>query len=166
MTTIPFFPYRLFFLYIEPISALAGAYYAALRQNDYLNDLSFGLQSPIPTQGLPTQTRMALTQLANLYLLFAFNEHFVLSSTSSMRVWRRLLTGLLIADFGHLISMIPLGSGVFWRVWDWNAMIWGSVGFVYIGAAMRMSFLAGLGMKIDEVKHLGVEEDNRKMKIM
>ncbi|KAF4623947.1 hypothetical protein D9613_002401 [Agrocybe pediades] len=142
--TIPF-PYRLFFLYIEPVSALAGAYYAAFRPQDYLNDLSFGSTSPMQTLP-PTQTTMALLQLANLYLLFALNEHFVLSSTNSMKTWRRLLAGLLIADFGHLITMGPLGYDIFWRVWDWNAMAWGSVGFVYMGASMRMCFLAGVGL--------------------
>ncbi|KAF9542946.1 hypothetical protein CPC08DRAFT_716844 [Agrocybe pediades] len=139
------FPYRLFFLYIEPVSALAGAYYAAFRPQDYLNDLSFGSTSPMQTLP-PTQTTMALLQLANLYLLFALNEHFVLSSTNSMKTWRRLLAGLLIADFGHLITMAPLGYDIFWRVWDWNAMAWGSVGFVYMGASMRMCFLAGVGL--------------------
>lgn len=137
--------YRLFFLYIEPLSALAGAYYAAFRPADYLADLSFGDLKP-STAPAPTQTNMALLQLANLYLLFALNEHFVLSSTNSMITWRRLLVGLLIADFGHLVTMAPAGSGIFWRVWEWNAMAWGSVGFVYAGATTRMCFLAGVGL--------------------
>ncbi|KAK7024848.1 hypothetical protein R3P38DRAFT_2951441 [Favolaschia claudopus] len=141
--------YRLFFLYIEPISALAGAYYAAFQPDNYLKDLSLpGLQLDSPS--LTTQNRMVLLQLANLYLLFALNEHLVLSSTNSLKTWRRLLFGLLVADFGHLVSMAPLGAEVFWRVGDWNAMVWGSVGFVYAGASMRMSFLAGLGLGSEE----------------
>lgn len=146
---IPFWPYRLFFLYIEPISALLGAYYAFFRPEDYIQDLTF----PPPDfkyagtpAALDTQTSMVLLQLANLYLLFAWNEHFVLRSTDSLRTWRWLLAGLLIADFGHLYSMALVGSGVFWRVWEWNAMVWGSVGFVYAGATMRMCFLAGIGL--------------------
>ena len=145
--SIPFFPYRLFFLYIEPISALLGAYYAAFKPEAYLKDLSLNaLPSSSLVSPLSTQTNMALLQLANLYFLFALNEHFVLSSTSSLVTWRRLLIGLLIADFGHLVTMAPLGSEVFWRVWDWNAMVWGSVGFVYIGASMRLCFLVGIGL--------------------
>ncbi|KAF8166016.1 hypothetical protein B0H34DRAFT_259864 [Crassisporium funariophilum] len=143
--TIPFLPYRLFFLYIEPISALAGAYYAAFQPDAYLKDLSFG--SAPPSVALDVQGNMVLLQLANLYLLFALNEHFVLSSTTSLKTWRRLLMGLLVADFGHLITMSAVGSGVFWRVWEWNAMVWGSVGFVYVGATMRMCFLAGVGLQ-------------------
>ncbi|CAA7269803.1 unnamed protein product [Cyclocybe aegerita] len=151
VTPIPLV-YRLFFLYIEPLSALAGAYYAAFQPQNYLNDLSFGL--PYTHSPNPTQTSMALLQLANLYLLFALNEHFVLSSTSSIRTWRRLLIGLLVADFGHLATMAPVGWEVFWRFWDWNAMMWGSVGFVYLGASMRTCFLLGVG--------LGRTEDEKK----
>ncbi|KAF7356116.1 hypothetical protein MVEN_00942000 [Mycena venus] len=145
--SIPFI-YKLFFLYIEPVSALAGAYYAAFRPDDYLSDLSLPggrLEPP----SLTTQSKMVLLQLANLYLLFALNEHLVLSSTNSLKTWRRLLFGLLVADFGHLYSMAPLGADVFWRVGDWNAMVWGSVGFVYAGASMRMAFLAGLGLPVE-----------------
>ncbi len=115
--------YRLFFLYIEPLSALAGAYYAAFRPADYLADLTLGALTRTPPTPAPTQTNMALLQLANLYLLFALNEHFVLSSTNSLVTWRRLLVGLLIADFGHLVTMArrevassgAFGSGTRWR---------------------------------------------------
>ncbi|KAF9022663.1 hypothetical protein BDZ89DRAFT_1018714 [Hymenopellis radicata] len=146
MASIPFFPYQLFFIYIEPISALAGAYYAAMQPSDYLRDLSLASAFK-PVVVNTTQTNMALMQLANLYLLFALNEHLVLSSTSSLTTWKRLLFVLLVADFGHLATMAPLGSDVFWKVWEWNAMCWGSVGFVYVGASMRLSFLFGLGLQ-------------------
>ncbi|KAJ3988477.1 hypothetical protein F5890DRAFT_472280 [Lentinula detonsa] len=147
MSTIPFFPYTVFFLYIEPLSALAGAYYAAFKPQDYLGDLSLShaIANPIIPM-VTTQMNMALLQLANLYLLFALNEHLVLSSTTSIKTWKRMLFCLLIADFGHLLSMVPLGTDVFWKVWEWNAMVWGSVGFVYLGASMRISFLCGLGL--------------------
>ena len=148
LTHIPLL-YRLFFLYIEPISAILGASYAALAPATYLNLLTLNSQPltpPFIPTALPTQVSISLAQLANLYLLFALNEHFVLSSTSSVRTWRRLLFGLLLADLGHLATMAPLGTGVFWHVWEWNAMCWGSVPFVYVGATMRMCFLAGVGM--------------------
>lgn len=171
---IPFYPYRLFFLYIEPVSALLGALYAA-QPATYLSLLTLSASSttPLPTlisfqpsqadelHPSPSSTAisMALYQLANLYFLFALNEHFVLSSTNSIRTWRRLIAGLLVADVGHLLSMLPLalegdgnggiigGWGVYWKAWQWNAMVWGSVGFVYLGAAMRISFLCGLGLQ-------------------
>ncbi|KIJ69678.1 hypothetical protein HYDPIDRAFT_62411, partial [Hydnomerulius pinastri MD-312] len=135
--------YRLFFLYVESLSAIAGAYYAAIDPSHYLSDLHFRCASRIRQ---PAQTYMSLYQLANLYLLFALNEHLVLSSSTSLSTWRRLLFCLLIADIGHLITMAPLGLSVFWRVWEWNAMVWGSVGFVYLGASLRICFLSGVGM--------------------
>ena len=149
---VPFLPYRLFFLYIEPLSALLGAYYAG-RPAEYLFMLTLN-GTLLHHSSLPTTTPVAISlfQLSNLYLLFALNEHLVLSSTNSLRTWRRLLFCLLIADFGHLITMYPLGSEVYWHVWDWNAMVWGSVGFVYLGAAMRLSFLFGLGLGLNRDK--------------
>ena len=147
------FPYRIFFLYIEPISALAGMYYAAIHPNDYLLDLVSPIQSDFSRAALDTPTRMTLFQLSNLYLLFALNEHLVLSSTSSMKTWKRLLFSLLVADFGHLASMIPAGTEIFWNVSKWNAMAWGSVGFVYLGASLRLCFLAGVGLEHGATKH-------------
>jgi len=144
--------YRLFFLFIEPISAVVGAYYAAGKPAEYLAYLSSAspsasVSAPMP----PTPTLISLYQLSNLYLLFALNEHLVLSSTCSRRTWRRLLFCLLVADFGHLATMVPLArekgfTEVFLGFGRWTAMEWGSVGFVYAGAGMRMSFLAGLGL--------------------
>jgi hypothetical protein len=154
MATIPYFPYKLFFLYIEPLSALGGAYYAHFMPKQYLHDLSLSSSRPaahLVNMPITTQTSMALTQLANLYLLFALNEHLVLSSTNDLRTWKTLLFGLLVADFGHLYSMMPVSAaagdyGVFWKVWEWNAMCWGSVAFVYMGALMRTMFLLGVGL--------------------
>jgi hypothetical protein len=64
-------------------------------------------------------------------------------------VWRTVLFVLLVADFGHLYSVSPLGSDVYWKVWDWNAMDWGNIAFVYLGATMRIAFLSGIGLSIN-----------------
>ncbi|THH19482.1 hypothetical protein EW146_g1686 [Bondarzewia mesenterica] len=108
------------------------AYYAAIEPTAYLHDLV------APTGGAvrstpDTPARMALLQLANLYLLFALNERLVLSSTSSITTWKRMLFCLLVADFGHLLTMAPAGLEVFWKVWKWNAMMWGSIGLGHHG---------------------------------
>lgn len=144
--------YKLFFLYIEPISALVGAYYAHFQQAQYLHMTSSPTASAPQFYVFDTLAKvptvvMTLSQLANLYLLFAINEALVLRSTRDLNVWRALLIGLLIADVGHLWSVMPLFSkGVYWRFWEWNAMYWGNIGFVYVGASMRVAFLAGLGI--------------------
>src|SRR5271169_228134 len=135
--------YRLFFLTIEPISALVGAYFANFQPQAYL-ELTHA--SSAPQGAIPLGTQVVLTQLANLYFLFAINEALVLRSTSDLLVWRTLLFGLLVADLGHLYSVWGLGAGVYWKVHEWSAMDWGNVGFVYAGALMRIGFLCGFGV--------------------
>lgn len=152
---VPFFPYRIFFLFIEPISAILGSIYAG-QPAKYLSLITLNPQ-PLNVQRPSTPVEIALYQLSNLYLLFALNEFLVLSSTRSLKTWRRLLLCLLIADFGHLATMFPLGHEVYWRFWDWNAMVWGSVGFVYAGALTRIAFLMGLGLGGSEMRRKRVQ---------
>ncbi|KAI8964064.1 hypothetical protein F5Y11DRAFT_345803 [Daldinia sp. FL1419] len=132
--------YRAFFLIIEPISALVGAFYAHFRQDEYLS-MTRHAASPVPLE-----TSVVLSQLANLYLLFALNEALVLRSTGDLRVWRTVLFVLLVADFGHLYSVNGLGSWVYWEVTRWNAIDYGNILFVYLGASMRIAFLTGIGL--------------------
>ncbi|KAH8205779.1 hypothetical protein TruAng_000055 [Truncatella angustata] len=134
--------YRLFFLVIEPISALVGAFYAHFRQLDYL---ALTHASTVPTT-TPIGTSIIMSQLANLYLLFALNEALVLRSTGDLKVWKTVLFVLLVADFGHLYSVSAVGSRVYWDVTSWNAIDWGNVPFVYLGASMRIAFLSGIGL--------------------
>lgn len=134
--------YRMFFLVIEPISALVGAFYAHFRQDEYLTMTHAGsASSPVPLG-----TSIVMSQLANLYLLFTLNEALVLRSTGDLRVWKVLLFVLLVADFGHLYSVSGLGPSVYWDVSRWNAIDWGNVPFVYLGASMRIAFLTGVGL--------------------
>lgn len=140
--------YWLFFLYIEPLATLAGAYYAALRPSEYLTLTVPGSGSLPNTNPLtPNREIITLLQLANMYLVFAFTEACVLRASSDMNVWRALLLGLLIADLGHMWSVNSMGWSVYWRFWEWNEIYWGNLGFVYVGAAMRVSFLSGLGYR-------------------
>ena len=134
--------YRLFFLLIEPISALVGAFYNHFLQKRYLELLD----APSTPSVVPLGTSVAMSQLANMYMFFALNEALVLRSTADLRVWRAVLLVLLIADLGHLYSMKELGVAVYYDVTGWNAGDWGNVPWVYAGAAMRISFLAGIGL--------------------
>lgn len=150
--------YAIFFLYVEPFSALVGAYYAYFVPAVYLSLTSFPTQTLTPTtttnssKPLDLATTTALAQLANLYLFFALNEALVLRSTTNLTVWRTLLFGLLVADVGHLWSVSGFGSGVYTNPWQWNEMMWGNVGFVYMGAAMRICFLSGVGLATKKKK--------------
>ena len=135
--------YRAFFLYVEPVSALVGAYYSFFEQNTYLQ---LTHASSAPETIIPLSTRIVLAQLSNLYLFFAINEALVLRSTTDVTVWRTVLFALLLADFGHLYSVSALGFQIYWNFWSWNAIDWGNVGFVYVGAMMRLAFLLGDGV--------------------
>jgi hypothetical protein len=149
MAIAPF--YTIFFLYIEPISTLVGAYFAHFLPAQYLL-LTHSSSAPPAGEKLPVSTTVPLSQLANLYLLFALNEGLVLRATNDLRVWRTLLFGLLVADLGHLYSVIELGHGTYWQFWMWNAMGWGNVGFVYLGAITRLSFLLGCGVRSPDAR--------------
>ncbi|KAF4490297.1 NADP-dependent alcohol dehydrogenase [Fusarium agapanthi] len=134
--------YRIFFLILEPISALTGAFYTHFRQDTYLS-LLHASSAPAET---PKATSVAMSQLANMFFFFALNEALVLRSTADLRVWRTVLLVLLIADMGHLFSMSELGPSIYWDVMAWNASDWGNVPFVYLGMTMRVSFLLGIGL--------------------
>ena len=140
--------YRFFFLFLEPISALVGAYFCHLRQARYLAllDAPSAAATTFTTGALPLGTSVALSQLANMYLFFALNEAVVLRSTSDLRVWKAVLAVLLLADLGHLYSMRELGPQIYYDVLGWNEGDWGNVPWVYAGAMLRICFLAGVGM--------------------
>ncbi|PTB66282.1 hypothetical protein BBK36DRAFT_19970 [Trichoderma citrinoviride] len=122
--------YRLFFLFLEPISALAGAYYAHFRQQRYLQLLH---GATAPARLVPVGTSVAMSQLANMYLSFAINEALVLRATRDLRVWRAVLLVLLIADLGHLYSIKELGPAIYYNVTGWNIGDLGNVPWAGVG---------------------------------
>lgn len=134
--------YRLVFLYLEPLSICAGAVQAFFFQRAYLS-LTHAASAP---SAVPVGTSIVLTQLANLYLGLALTEALVLRVTSEYSVWKALITVLLIADVGHLYSVLPLGfARAFLQCWNWNAIDWGNVGWVYFLALTRLCMLLGIG---------------------
>ncbi|ELR10076.1 hypothetical protein GMDG_04477 [Pseudogymnoascus destructans 20631-21] len=119
--------YTTFFLTIEPLSTLLGAYFAYFQPHHYLT-----LTTP---------------SLANLYLLLSLTEATLLRTTNDLAVWRVFLFGLLVADVGHVWSVREaVGWEGYWNVARWNAMDWGNLGFVYVAAALRVAFLMGVGL--------------------
>ncbi|RWA14521.1 hypothetical protein EKO27_g621 [Xylaria grammica] len=135
--------YRVFFLVIEPVSGLVGAFYAHFRQDAYMSLTS---HADSAFSQIPPGTSIVLSQLANLYLLFALNEALVLRCTGDIAVWKAVLLVMLVADLGHLFSVSVHGPWVYWDFTRWNAIDWGNVPFVYLGASMRIAFLSGIGL--------------------
>lgn len=140
-TQIPSF-YRLVFLYLEPTSIALGAVAAFAFPSAYLA-LTHAASAP---SIIPISTSIVLTQLANLYLGLALTEALILRVTTEYSVWKALITVLLVADVGHLYSVLPLGfSRAFLQYWNWNAIDWGNVGWVYFLALTRICMLFGVG---------------------
>lgn len=136
--------YTTFFLTIEPLSTLLGAYFAYFQPSSYLS-----LTTPLTPLSavIPPSTAIVLQQLANLYLLLSITEALLLRTTADLAVWRVFLFALLVADVGHVWSVREaVGWEGYWKVWGWNAMDWGNLGFVYVAAALRVAFLAGVGL--------------------
>jgi hypothetical protein len=141
--------YRFVFLYLEPLSILTGAVYAAFFQSMYLN-LTHAASAP--GTSVPVSTSIVMTQLANLYLGLAFLEASILRATEDVKVWNMFLIGLLLADVGHLYSVLPVGREIYWAYWRWNAIDWGNVAFVYFLAVTRICMLLGIGFKGEDVR--------------
>lgn len=133
--------YRAFFLLIEPVSAVVGAYFSHVRQTQYLQLLH---AASAPSE-VPPGISVALSQLANMYMFFALNEALVLRSTWDLRVWRTVLAVLLIADLGHLYAMKELD--VFFHPAGWNVSHLANIPWVCAGATLRICFLAGIGLQ-------------------
>jgi hypothetical protein len=136
--------YRLVFLWIEPVSIFTGAVYAHFLQPTYL---TLTHAASAPGSSVPVSTSIVMTQLANLYLGLGLLEASVLRATAELRVWRTFLAILLLADFGHLYSVLPVGVSIYWEYWRWNAIHWGNVAFVYFLAITRILLLLGVGFK-------------------
>jgi hypothetical protein len=71
---------------------------------------------------------------------------------------------MLIADFGHLYSVSPLGPDIYWKFTQWNVMDFGNVGFVYAGACMRIAFLCGIGLSLTPATQGKAKTSDGKMK--
>ena len=129
-TAIPV-AYNVFFLWIEPFATLVGAFYAWFRPLEYLH-LTHAASTPEKLLGLPVSTHVVARQLGNMYLAFALNEALVLRATKDVKVWKALLLGLLIADFGHLYSCYPLGFEAYYDIFNWNSIAYGNYLFVLL----------------------------------
>jgi hypothetical protein len=142
----PYVPafYRLVFLWLEPLSTFTGAVYAHFLQSHFL---TLTHAASAPGLSVPLSTSIVLSQLANMYLGLGLLEASVLRATSELKVWRTLLTIMLLADIGHLYSVAPLGSWVYWDYRRWNSIDYGNVPVVYFLAITRSLFLLGVGLQ-------------------
>jgi hypothetical protein len=134
--------YKLFFLYIEPVSALVGSYYAFFKPDTYLM-LTHAQSSP--STGIPLATQVVLAQLSNLY--FLCHKRSIRSSINP---------GLACLEDSTIGSACRRSRTSLQRECSWTGGVLesakldrdglGNVAFVYLGATMRIAFLLGLGI--------------------
>ncbi|KAK4188612.1 hypothetical protein QBC35DRAFT_495936 [Podospora australis] len=86
-----------------------------------------------------------MSQLANMCFLFSLMQALVLRSTSDLRVWKTFIFCLLVGDIGHLYSLKELGVHKYWDLMSWTISDLG-IPVSYFGMALRIAFLAGIGM--------------------
>ncbi|KAL8726356.1 MAG: hypothetical protein Q9166_006763 [cf. Caloplaca sp. 2 TL-2023] len=88
-------PYRLAFLYIEPIAAFFGTLTTLFYPKAYLHSLS-------PTATYSPLSYPIYAQIAGHDLLFSWLQAVLLRSTSSVKIWKIVLFGILMCDVLHL----------------------------------------------------------------
>jgi hypothetical protein len=103
-------PYTLYFLYLDPLFAIFGTLLIIFNPVKFLTSTSpFPLASSISIAiSQPTIApiiQLLLTNIAALYLLLALNEGLVLRASGEIRVWKAVLSSLVVADVGHLYAV-------------------------------------------------------------
>ena len=133
-------PYRILFLYIEPLAALFGTYTTLFHPEPYLLSLS-------PTATYSSLTYPVYAQIAGHDLLFSWLQAVLLRSTSSVRIWKIVLFGILMCDVLHLYgSYVVLGPESFFdpRTWRWEE--WITFVMTYGPGLLRAAFCLEIGV--------------------
>lgn len=139
LTYIPFL-YRFVFLWFEPAAAFLGSILLWSAPALILNTMS-------PGSKYAPDNQVMYDQVAATYTLFAYNEAILLRATDDLRVWRTVLIGILVCDALHMYaSWAALGS-VFWTPGAWRWEDWVNLGSLWGQAAVRVAFLAGVGLE-------------------
>ena len=118
-------PYRIFFLYIEPVLALGGSYFSVADPERLLLGIvplpAFIMESPLTITPI---MQLLLTNIGALYVLFAMNEAIVLRCTREKSVWVAIIAGLLVSDFGHLYAAYAIAPERALQLVNWSSDEW------------------------------------------
>ncbi|OJD17598.1 hypothetical protein AJ78_02297 [Emergomyces pasteurianus Ep9510] len=139
------FAYRLWFEYVEPLTALSGAYIAYFLPATYLQMTN--APSYTGTIQPPELVVFALKQLAASFVFLGLAEALVLHFTSDLRVYRALMCAMLACDIVYLSSIRGMGGSAWYWVqpWLWDGTGWGNFGMTWIGFILRALFLYEVG---------------------
>ncbi|KAL8687752.1 MAG: hypothetical protein Q9218_006167 [Villophora microphyllina] len=145
-------PYRIVFLYIEPIAAFFGTFVTLTDPSKYLQSLS-----PSATSATYSPlTYPIYAQLAGHLLLFSWLQAGLLRSSSEVKIWKIVLFGILMCDTLHLYGdYVGLGAKAFFdpRLWRWEE--WVTFGMTYGPGAMRVAFCLDVGVGKEDRKVRG-----------
>lgn len=137
------FLYRAVILYFEPLGALVGTTLLHVQPDVFLGGMD-------PVAKYAPDNQVIYHQLAAAYLLFAFNEAVLLRATNDVQIWRYVLVGILLCDALHLYgSWAALGGSVFWNPQNWRWEDWFNLGTLWAQSAVRVAFLAGVGLTLE-----------------
>ena len=142
--------YRIWFLYFEPVAALAGTYLCFFMNDRFLSGtmpLPAYLAASSPGQGVPMTPllRMMLMNIGALYGLFAIIEGVVLRLTKEKSVWLACLAAMFASDVGHIYAAYAIAPERIGKVLSWNSDEWINYGTLIFGAGLRLAFLMGIG---------------------
>ncbi|KAL8901077.1 MAG: hypothetical protein Q9192_000740 [Flavoplaca navasiana] len=141
-------PYRILFLYIEPLAALFGTYTNLFQPEPYLLSLS-------PNAVYSSLTYPIYAQIAGHDLLFSWLQAVLLRSTSSVKIWKIVLFGMLMCDVLHLYgSYVVLGAEGFFNPETWRWEEWITFVMTYGPGLLRAAFCLGIGVgKVPKAKN-------------
>ncbi|KAL8878533.1 MAG: hypothetical protein Q9198_003676 [Flavoplaca austrocitrina] len=141
-------PYRILFLYIEPLAAFFGTYTNLFQPEPYLLSLS-------PNAVYSSLTYPIYAQIAGHDLLFSWLQAVLLRSTSSVKIWKIVLFGMLMCDVLHLYgSYVVLGAGGFFNPQTWRWEEWITFVMTYGPGLLRAAFCLGIGVgKVPKAKN-------------
>jgi hypothetical protein len=144
-------PYRIYFLYIEPILSLSAVYLTIYQPSTYLHKAH--CPPPIPSSAsLPTSTIAVLDQLASVLAVLGLLEGLVLHIASRRRdlaLWHAVLGPLVVSDVLWMRAIVGKGpSEGYWRnPWLWDGDGWGNFGVTWAGLLLRSAFFLGIGVR-------------------
>jgi len=140
--------YRIFFLSIEPLLAFSGACLSHFHPYKFVASITPASIHTSPPLVVTPTIQLLCTNIAALYLLFTINEAIVLRLSNDINVWRAVIAGMLISDFGHLYGVYAADPA---RATEWGMWVmeeWFNVLTLSFGAVVRLGFLAGVGVDV------------------
>ena len=135
--------YRTWFTIVDPLS-LIPTVYGILFAPEFMMDaiIPATMSKPDPDQAF------LFHQLAALYAFMVVILAAVLRATSDVRVWKRVIAGVLLVDVAILISMyVSLEHQGRLGLENWRWQEWGNLLYTGGVAIIRAFFLAGVGVQ-------------------